>query len=180
VVNDGNSGLNHGYTYKAVVTGSIKAAGSTTALVSSQNPSTNGVSVTFPATVASGVGTPTGDVVFLTNGTPLATVALSGGSASASAADLPVCTIMVAAQYAARGNNLASSDSLDQVVKILLVYSQTKATLSMVDNRDGSYTLTFRGTPGAKYYQVASPKVTAPMSGWTLLGNTSTAPSPSG
>ena len=94
----------------------INAADSTTALVSSQNPSTNGVSVMFTATVSSSAGTPTGNVVFLTNGVATATVALTGGAASVSAAELPVGTNSVAAQYAAQANWLASSQSLDQVV----------------------------------------------------------------
>jgi len=155
----------------------VNAASSTTVLVSSQNPSTNGVSVTFTATISSGVGTPTGNVVFLTNGAALATVALTGGSASVSTADLPVGTVTVAAQYAAQANWQASSDSLDQAVRPSVVYSLANSILSMEDNLDGSYTLYCQGTAGAKYYVVTSSDPTVAMSSWTVVGITNTADS---
>jgi CSLREA domain-containing protein len=43
----------------------------TTALVSSSNPSAPGVTVTFTATVSTGSGTPTGNVTFTSDGNPL-------------------------------------------------------------------------------------------------------------
>ena len=153
----------------------VNPAGSTTALVSSQNPSTNGVSVRFTATVSSGAGTPTGNVLFLTNGLPLATVALAGGSASISTADLPIGTTPVEAQYAAQANWGASSHSLDQVVYSAVTLSTTNFILSIVGNGGGSYTLNLQGTPGAKYYVVASGDVSSPA--WTALtGSTNTVP----
>jgi len=158
----------------------ITGASSTTALISSLNPSTNADSVTFTVTVSSGVGTPTGDVVFKTNGVTLATVALVGGSASTATASLPVGTNMVTADYAAQANWLGSSGSLDQVVKSAVTYSETNSILSIVNNGDGSYTLNCQGTPGARYYVVASTDVSAAMSSWTPVGTTNTAPSPSG
>ena len=57
----------------------------TTAVVSSANPSVYGESVTFTATVsanAPGSGTPTGSVTFTNGSTTLGTVALSNGTAS--------------------------------------------------------------------------------------------------
>ena len=74
------------------------------------------MSVLFTATVSASVGTPTGLLEFLTNGTPLATVALTGGRADVSTADLPVGSVIVEARYAAQANWLASSQSLNQVV----------------------------------------------------------------
>ena len=52
------------------LTADITAANTTTALLSSENPSGPGTNVTFTATVSSGVGTPTGDVVFKANTAP--------------------------------------------------------------------------------------------------------------
>jgi phosphotransferase system IIA component len=153
----------------------ITGAGTTTALVSSVNPSAPGSNVTFTATVSSGVGTPEGDVVFLASGAPFSTNALAGGVAAASTMALPLGTNAVAAQYAAQGNYLGSNDSLDQVVKVLVTCSQTNAIVGIADNLDGTFTLTFIGTPQAQYYVVASPDVGVPMGSWTpLAGSTNT------
>jgi hypothetical protein len=139
------------------------------------------VSVLFTATVSSSAGTPTGNVVFLTNGVPLATVPLTGGSASVSTADLPVGTIPVAAQYAAQANWLASSHSLDQVVSSTVTLSTTNVILSLVNNNDGTFTLNLLGTPGAKYYVVNQGDISRSMPTWTPVpGSTNTASSPSG
>ena len=83
------------------------------ALVSSLNPSTNGNNVTFTATVSSSSGTPTGNVVFQTNGVPMSTNALSAGVASASTSLLPPGTNTVTAQYVSANDFAGSSKSLD-------------------------------------------------------------------
>ena len=156
----------------------ITPAASTTGLISSQNPSTNGVSVSFTATVSSSAGTPTGNVVFLTNNVPMATVPLISGSASASTADLPVGTQTIKAQYAAQANWLGSSQSLDQVVYSAAIYSTTNAVLSLVNNGDDTFTLNCKGTPGAQYYVVEASSLTG---SWTPLANsTNAAPDPDG
>ena len=117
-----------------------------------------------------------GDVVFLTNGVALATMPLTGGSASISTAELPVGTIPVEAQYAAQANWLASSDSLNQVVYRAVTLSTTNVILSIVRNGGGSYTLNLQGTPGAKYYVVASGYIKNALPAWTPVpGSTNTA-----
>jgi hypothetical protein len=156
----------------ASTTANILPAGTSTRLVSSLNPSTNGNGVTFTATVSSAAGTPTGNVLFLTNGTPMATVALAGGSASASTSLLPVGTQAIAAQYAAQGNFQASSDSFQQVVNSAVVSSTTNVLSSIVDNGNGTFTLNGFGTPRAQYYVNQS----ADLVSWTpLSGSTNTA-----
>jgi hypothetical protein len=140
--------------------------------------------VVFTATVGPvppATGTPTGEVVFLANSVPFSTNALVSGVASASTASLPAGTNTVAAEYAGDTLFSGSSDSLQQVVQSAVVYSQTNAIAAMVDNRDGTITLSFVGTPEAQYYVVTSADPTVLMSGWQLLANsTNTAPSPSG
>lgn len=181
-VNDGHGGLNYAVTF-ATASGSITTISSISLLTSSENPSGLTSDVTFTATVSAAYGTPSGNVVFLTNGTPFRTNALNGsGQAQASTDALPVGTNAIAAQYAAQANWRASSDSLSQVVTNTgAVCSQTNRILSIVNNGSGSFTLTFLGTPQAQYYVVASPNVTAGMNTWTpLAGSTNTAPSPSG
>jgi CSLREA domain-containing protein len=91
---------------------------STTALTASPNPAGAAQSVTVTATVApaSGTGTPTGTVEFLDGSTPLATVALSGGSASFSTV-LAVGTHTLTAVYSG-GPNFAGSTSPAQSVQV--------------------------------------------------------------
>ncbi len=161
-------------------TADITAAASGTALTSSQNPSIATSNVTFTATVTSTAGTPAGSVVFPANGTPFSTVALVSGVASASTTWLPVGTNTISAQYAAQGNFLASSDSLQQVIQSLVTYSQTNVLLSIVDNLNGTYALNCQGTAGADYYIVASSDVGASASWAPVAGSTNTAASPSG
>ena len=159
----------------------VTGAGTTTALLSSLNPSDSGSNVTFTATVSSGVGTPTGDVVFLANAVPFSTNGLVGGVAAASTTTLPTGTNAVVAQYATQGNYLGSSDTVEQVVQSTTVYSQTNVVSSIVNNGDGTFTLSFIGTPQAQYYVVASPDAAAPMSNWApLVGRTNTVTDPNG
>ena len=142
----------------------IDQASSTTALESSANPSVQGSNVTFTATVSSTAGTPTGDVVFKTNGVTLATVALVNGVATASTSELPVGTNTVAAEYAGQGNYMGSNVSLDQVV---VNSAETPSTLTITDNADGTVTVTFAGTPDAEYVVQAADNVAVPV--WTNI-----------
>jgi len=62
-----------------------------------------------------------------------------------------------------------------------VVYSQTNTISAMVDNGDGTITLSFLGTPQAQYYLVTSADPDTLMSSWQLVPNsTNTAPSPDG
>ena len=159
----------------------VLGAGTTTALLSSLNPSDSSSNVTFTATVSSGVGTPTGDVVFLANAVPFSTNGLVDGVAAASTTTLPTGTNIVVAQYAAQGNYLGSSDTVEQVVQSTTVYSQTNVVASIVNNGDGTFTLNLVGTPQAEYYVVGSPDATLPMSSWApLVGSTNTVTDPNG
>ena len=147
-------------------------------LTPSVNPSGPGTNVTFTAAV-NGVppaaGLPTGGVVFSANGTPFATNALVSGSISASTASLPLGTNALTAQYVGDGIFLGSMGNVAQVVKLFATCSQTNALLSMADNLDGTFTLTFVGTPQSQYYVLASPDMSAPMAGWSpVLGSTNT------
>jgi N-acetylmuramoyl-L-alanine amidase len=71
--------------------------------------------------------------------------------------------------------------TFDYSVSTPVVYSQTNTVSAMVDNGDGTFTLSFVGTPQAKYYVVTSTDPGSLTPGWELLPNsTNTAPSPSG
>jgi hypothetical protein len=87
----------------------------------------------------------------------------------------------VAAQYAAQGNFLGSSDSWEQVIQNSLTPGQTNSIVSIADNPDGTFTITFVGTPQTQYYVVTSLDPLALMSSWDVLPNsTNTAPPPDG
>ena len=85
------------------------------------------------------------------------------------------------AQYVGDGNFLAGTGAVAQVVKLLVTCSQTNALLSAADNFDGTFTLTFVGTPQAEYYVLASSDAAAPMTNWApVVGSTNTVTNVSG
>lgn len=99
----------------------IHASASSTALASTPNPSNNGQSVTFTATVAAvppGTGTPTGQVTFQHGNSVLAQVPLnSSGVASFSTSTLAQGNNSITATYASDSIFAASSGSVVQVVQ---------------------------------------------------------------
>jgi uncharacterized repeat protein (TIGR01451 family) len=95
----------------------ITAAGSTTTLTSSQNPSVYGQNVTFQATVTGAGGTPTGEVTFKDGATTLGTAPLVAGVATFSTAGLAVGTHPITAVYGGDASFAGStSNQVDQVV----------------------------------------------------------------
>jgi hypothetical protein len=98
----------------------INKAGTTTAVVSSVNPSVNGQPVTFTASLgvlAPGAGTPSGTVQFLVDGADSGTpVPLSGGIASFSFSSLPIGSHTISAGYSGDGNFVMSTGTLSQYV----------------------------------------------------------------
>ena len=113
----------------AAATGSLSQVVNTNAttvsVVSSENPSYYGDSVTFTATAVGSYGTPTGSVTFYdaTNSATLGTGTLSAGtatytaSASKATSTLAVGTHSITATYVSDGTHDAASASLAQVVK---------------------------------------------------------------
>jgi parallel beta-helix repeat protein len=95
----------------------IAAAGTTTSLASSPNPSTASQPVTLTATVASATsGTPSGSVTFMDGSTPIATVGLVSGSANFTSA-LGVGSHTITAVYGGDTNFTGStSAAVTQVV----------------------------------------------------------------
>ena len=92
-------------------------APTTTALSSTPNPSTQGASVTFTATVATGVGTPTGTVTFADGATVLGATAIVTGAAQLSTSALSVGAHSVTATYGGdAGHQASTSPALVQTV----------------------------------------------------------------
>jgi hypothetical protein len=103
-----------------VLSQTVNQDSTSTTLSPSVNPSVYGQSVTFAAVVtaaAPGSGTPTGNVTFLDGTTTLATVALSGGSATLTMTSLSAATHSITAAYGGDGNfTTSTSTALSQVV----------------------------------------------------------------
>jgi predicted esterase len=96
----------------------VDPAATTTALVSSLNPSNGGQPVTFTATVTGQYGgTPTGKVTFYNGSAKLALVAMSGGVASYTTSTLPGGTNPITALYGGSNSFSASTSAvLNQTV----------------------------------------------------------------
>lgn len=110
----------------AQASATITSAPTTTSLVSSANPSVYGKSVTFTATVHPATsGTPTGTITFKDGAATLATVALTGNSASFSSAILAAQSHSIVATYNGDTHFAASNSPI-------LTETITKAATSVV------------------------------------------------
>jgi len=95
----------------------VSAAGSTTTLISSSNPSVYGQNVTFQARVTGTGGTPTGQVTFKDGAATLGTSTLVAGVATFSTSALAVGTHPITAVYGGDASFAGStSNQVDQVV----------------------------------------------------------------
>jgi autotransporter-associated beta strand protein len=128
-------------TEQSGITANITAASSANNLTASPNPSLSSQPITFTATLSPlppGAGTPAGAVLFKTNGvyapagvgTPIelngngvATLTLPAGS-------LPHGANTVAAEYAANGNFLGSTNSVAQIVNTPPIAPNTTASVT--------------------------------------------------
>jgi len=93
----------------------VNKSDTTTAVTSSQNPSTVGQPVTFTASVspiAPGAGTPTGTVTFLDGGSPIGTGTLGGGVATFTTSALAPGSHTITASYGGDGSFNGSTGSL--------------------------------------------------------------------
>jgi hypothetical protein len=93
------------------VSQAVTKATSTTSLLSSINPSVQGKSVTFTATVSSLAGTPTGKVQFLNGTKVLATLTLTSGSAKYTTSKLPPGSNIITAVYEGDSKNNGSTSA---------------------------------------------------------------------
>src|SRR5262249_26301978 len=111
----------HGKSTSSILVQNVRLQDTTTALRSSPNPSNNGQQVTFLATVTpTSSGNPTGSVTFRNGGTVLATVKLSGNTATYRTSTLPPGDNAITATYGG-DSTFASSGSgvlVQQVAKL--------------------------------------------------------------
>ncbi|MEO6598215.1 MAG: Ig-like domain repeat protein [Planctomycetota bacterium] len=146
-----------------------------TALVSSLNPSLVGQSVTFTATVTG--SSPTGNVQFLDGATVLGTVALSGTTATLTTSTLTQGTHPITAVYAGDPNNQTSTSPVVNQVVNAVGPSATTTTLSSSVNpslvgQSVTFTATVNGLSPAGTVQFLDGAIVLGTS--TVSGNTAT------
>jgi N-acetylneuraminic acid mutarotase len=127
----------------------VGKASSSTALVSSVNPSAVGQSVSFTATVTGQYGgTATGTVTFSNGSTSLGSASLSGGSASLATAALPMGTDSITAVYGGDTNFSGStSTAVSQVVVAANSVPLTSGITPAFTSAGGAaFTLTVNGS----------------------------------
>ena len=96
---------------------SVDKRSTSTAVVSSLNPSMLGQAVTFTASVTSASGSPTGNVQFKDGETTIATVSLSSGQAAFTTSSLNAGSHSITAHYGGDASYLPSaSDAVSQTV----------------------------------------------------------------
>jgi hypothetical protein len=153
-------------TSKAI-TQQVSKAGTTTALISSQNPSVFGQPVTFTATVAGQFGgTPTGTITFHQGTNVLGTVNLTNGQASLTTSSLNVGTFSISGTYSGDSNFIKSTS---HVLRQQVTQAATTTTLVSSQNPSTSgQNVTFTATVSSS---AGTPTGTVTfMSGTTPLG----------
>jgi len=142
----------------------VQPANSVTTLVSSGNPSVRGSNVTFTATVtpvAPATTTPTGGVQFYTNGVACGSpVSLSNGVARVTVVLFQLGYNHVAATNVTDGSYVSSDASLEQLVE---ASARTPITTDIRNNRNGTVTVYFLGTPNVEYVVEASASLIEPV-----------------
>ncbi|MGA3212350.1 MAG: Ig-like domain repeat protein [Terriglobales bacterium] len=126
----------------------VNLASTSTALISSPNPSTVGQSVSFTATV-SGAGGPTGTVAFSSNSTAVAgcsKVVLNSGTAICTTTALAAGSDTIAAAYSGDNNNASSGGTLTQVVNNGAMVGSATALTSSLNPSNAGQTVTFLAT----------------------------------
>ena len=114
-LNDATTAL-HASSHDGVVAYLTVPYPTTLSLTSSLNPSYQGESVTFTATVSSSSGTPTGTVLFYDGTTELGSGTLTDGSAAYTTSSLTVGSHTIKAVYEGDASHESSSATLVQVV----------------------------------------------------------------
>jgi hypothetical protein len=135
---------NYKATNSNVIKQVVQQYTTSTALVSSVNPSAYGEAVTLSATVSSAGPTPTGTVTFKNGSAALGSAALSGGVAKITKSTLPVATSTITASYGGDTTDAKSASSaLEQVVEKA---TSTTAVVSSLNPSTAGKTVTFTAT----------------------------------
>ena len=168
-VTDGNGGANYSYTFVPAAAGTISQTNITvTAATNTKTYDGNTTAAAAPTVTAGNIQT--GDTVNFTETYDNANVG-TGKTLT------PAGTVT----DGNGGANYNVTFANDTTGVISLPCGAAIALMNIVNNLDGTSTLSFVGTPLAEYYVVSSSDVTAPMSTWApVIGSTNAASSPSG
>jgi hypothetical protein len=164
-----NGDSNYTASSSASLAQSVSQSGSSTALVSSANPSSFGQAVTFTAAVQpSYSGTPTGNVTFFDGGTSLGSISLSGGAAQLTLSNLSLGSHSISTKYSGDSNFTASTST-----SIAESVAQAATATNVSSNADPSsygQVVTFTATVTPAYNGAPTGNVTF-FDGNTSLGN---------
>lgn len=144
---------NHAPGAAATVVQIVDRAATTTTVASSANPSKHGQSVTFTATVASGVaGALTGNVVFTDGGVTIGTSAIAAGVATLTTSVLATASHDIVATYGGNTNFATSASST--VAQVVDAASTTTTLIASTNPGVVGVSITFTATvataaPGA-------------------------------
>jgi hypothetical protein len=123
----------------------VVGAQATTVAVSSPGASPSGAELALTARVAGAYGTPTGSVTFFDGASPLASVALAGGTAVCRTSALAPGSHAITAAYAGDGNFAAAvSPAWTQAVTLSLALVPSTAQLAVHAGQGGSLQLSVR------------------------------------
>jgi hypothetical protein len=147
-----NADTNFTTSTSSALNQTVNQAATSTAVVSSQNPSVTGQSVTFTATVtptAPGAGTPTGTVQFKDGGVNMgAPAAMAGGVATFTTTTLGVGAHSITAVYSGDANFTSStSGTLTQNVNQPPAITSANATTFAPGKVGQTFTVTTTGFP---------------------------------
>ena len=179
---------NYSLSQPSGLTANITQVGTTTVVTSSANPGTLNTPITFTATVTTAVpntNSPTGSVQFRSNNVVVSgSVALVAVSPSVSKAtfNLSFATAgswPIEGDYSGDTSYVFSSGTMTETVSATPC-SGTNTILSIVNNGNGTTTLTMLGTPNAQYYLVSQTDVAAALPWTPVTGSTNFANSGNG
>jgi hypothetical protein len=174
VANPGSASTTVTMSAPETVTANFAASATptTTTLMSSENPSTYGQSVTFSVSVTSNNGTPNGNVNFKNGTTSLGTVKLVSGSASLTASALNAGSRTITARYSGSTKYATSSATLTQTVdKVATTTTITNASPSpSTYGQPVTFTATVSTTAGSASGKVEFKRGTVALGSGTLSG----------
>ncbi len=148
-------------------TASTTPTPTTTTLASSLNPSVYGQSVTFPATVSSNAGTPTGTVELYNGSIAVGSGIITGGKTSISVSSLPVGSDSIIAVYLATAPFAASTSS--PFTQTVSAATSSSGLTSSLNPAGTGLSVTFTATVASQYGGAATGSVTF-LSGSQTLG----------
>lgn len=128
----------------SVLTQIVNQATTTTAVSTSQTPSSQGSSVTFTATVTSAGGIPSGNVTFMDGASTIGTGTLSGGSATFTTAALALGSHSITAVY--DGSVEFFSSTSPNLTQDVVANSSSTALVSNINPSSFGQAVTFTAT----------------------------------